>query len=89
MTKKLHYKLTISVEEDADVEGLQEELQDVLGELYDGFGVSSIKLVKDGYTEQLSNLESVFDNLDNVETERLMLALEMLERLEHIDDRNT
>lgn len=85
MSEDLTYNLTIGVDEDADVEEIEEQLQRILLELYDQGDVKSIRVTKDGYAGQEVSADGFFDLVEGVTSENVRRSIDLVKKLEDLD----
>lgn len=88
MTQHLNYALQLGVQDNADVEDLEEFLQQVLLDLYEQGQVESIRVTKDGHTSEVKDddVAKMIDVIDGVDSEALRKAIDSVYELEDIDD---
>jgi len=85
MSEDLSYNLTIGVEDDADVEEIEEQLQRILLELYDQGDVESIRVTRDDYTEQEVSADGLIDLVEDVTSEDIRRSIDLVRKLEDLD----
>ena len=90
MTEHLHYKLQLGVSDGADVEEIEEFMQQLLLDLYEQGQVESIRVTKNGHTVQDDEeLEKVLDILDEMDSQNVKNAIDSVKKLEdegEVDD---
>lgn len=85
MSEDLSYNLTIGVEDDADVEEIEEQLQRILLELYDQGDVESIRVTRDDYTEQEVSADGLIDLVEDITSEDIRRSIDLVRKLEDLD----
>jgi uncharacterized protein YuzE len=87
MSETLQYMVKLSVEEGANVEQVEEFLQDVLLDIYEQGEVESVKVVKDGHTPDTNGkeIDEVLSALDGVDTESVKKAIDTIKELEEME----
>lgn len=90
MTKRLQYMLELGVSDSADVEEVENFLQQVLLDLYEQGQVESIKVTKKSSgtasIEEDDDLDKVLDVLHDVESEDIRRAIDSVRELEQFGD---
>lgn len=86
MTDRLQYMLELGVSDGADVEGVEDFLQQILLDLYEQGQVESIRVTKNGHTTDMENVEEMVDVLDGVDSEAVRKAIDSVRELENIDE---
>lgn len=86
MTEQLRYSLQVGVEDSADVDAVEELLQEVLLGLYDEGDVESIRVTKDGHTGNNADVERLMNNLDRMGSDEVKRAIDLVKELENIDN---
>lgn len=84
MSEELKYMLKLSVSNGADVDEIEDFLQQVLMDLYEQGQVESIKLTKDGHTAD--GIEEITDAIGGVDSEAVRKAIDSVRELEKSDD---
>lgn len=84
MTDTLQYKLELGVNDDADVEDIEEFMQQILLDLYEQGQVESIKVTKDGHTSQMEEVEAMVDALDGVDSATIRRAIDSVKSMEDL-----
>jgi len=87
MTNNLRYGLSLGVSDDANVEEIEELLQEILLDLYDQGDVESIRVTKDGYVESHdSDVGKVIEILDTLDPDNIRSAIDVVEELENVGE---
>jgi len=86
MTNNLHYKLELGVSDGADVEDVEDFLQQVLLDLYEQGQVESIRVTKNGHTSSPSDVDTMVDALDEVDSDAIRKAIDSVKEMENVDD---
>jgi hypothetical protein len=86
MTKTLTYKLELGVSDSADVEDIEDFLQQILLDLYEQGQVEQIRVTKDGHTTDMEDVEEMVDMLDGVDSDAIRKAIDSVRELENMDD---
>lgn len=85
MTKERQYLLDIGMEDSADVEEIEELLQDILTELYNQGEVESIRVTK-GSVPDTKDVNELVDIIEDVENRYIRQAIESVRAMEKFDD---
>lgn len=85
MTDTLKYKLELGVSDGADVEDIEEFMQQILLDLYEQGQVESIRVTKDGHTPQMEDIEAIEDALDGVDSAAIRRSIDLVKSMENLD----
>jgi len=86
MTNRLQYKLELGVSDGADVEDVEDFLQQVLLDLYEQGQVESIRVTKNGDTSEMEDVETMVDALDEVDSTAIRKAIDSVREMENQRD---
>ncbi len=86
MTESLLYKLELGVSDNADVEEIEEFMQQVLLDLYEQGQVESIRVTKDGHTSTMEDAEAMADALKEVDSDAIRKAIDSVKEMENMDE---
>ena len=75
---KMKYEVTIGAVDNANVEEIEDFMQQLLLDLYEQGQVESIKVIKNGYTKDDNDIEKVIDIIDDIETTDVSCAIELI-----------
>lgn len=85
MTKRLQYMLELGVSDDADIEEIEDFLQQVLLDLYEQGQVEKIRVTKEnGDTSNITDddVRKVIDIIDGVDSDAVRKAIDSVKELE-------
>lgn len=93
MTKKLQYRLELGVSDSADVDDVEDFLQQVLLDMYEQGQVESIKVTKngeksEGVDEPAASIPNIVNVVERVDSSDVKLAIDSVQELENIGGSN-
>jgi hypothetical protein len=88
MSDTLRYKLELGVSDSVDVDDLEDFLQRLLLDLYEQGDVESITVTKDGYVSSSDDddINALVGLLDDLESEHVKRAIDMVKEMEDVDN---
>lgn len=88
MTGKLNYKLAIGVNDGANVEEIEELLQELLKELYEQGEIESIRVTKDGHVQdsETDDIPELIELIEDLNSSDIKRAIDSVKELEDLDD---
>lgn len=86
MTEELVYTLELGVENRADIDEIEELLQEILLDLYDQGEVESIRVIKDSYSHQDDSVAELLDLIGEVDSEEIRSAIDLVREMEESDE---
>jgi hypothetical protein len=86
MTKTLQYKLELGVSDSADVEDIEDFMQQILLDLYEQGQVEAIRVTKNGHTSDMEDVEAMADALEGVDSDAVRRAIDSVKSMEDLDD---
>lgn len=86
MSDRLRYGVELGVTNGADVEEIENFLQQVLLDLYEQGEVEEIRVTKDGHTEGADDVYGLIDTLDSVDAEHIRRTIDSAHEFEQLGD---
>lgn len=88
MTEKLQYLLELGVSDSADIEDVEQFLEQILLDIYEQGQVESIKVTKEGSKtkERDEDVKKLTDVVNDIDSADIVKAIESIKELENLGD---
>lgn len=88
MTEKLQYLLELGVSDSADIDDVEQFLEQILLDIYEQGEVESIKVTKEGSKtkERDEDVKKLIDVVNDIDSADIVKAIESIKELENLGD---